>query len=88
MSPSPPPPPRQFPVATPSQLGQVLRGFRRSQKLTQAQVARLGGLLPKTVSAVETSPSKVTFDSLYRVLSALNVELVLRPKGSQPPAEW
>jgi HTH-type transcriptional regulator/antitoxin HipB len=80
--------PNPFSVSTPGQLAQVLRGFRKAKKLTQAQVARRGGLLPKTVSAVETDPSKVTFESLYRVLVALDLDLLLREKDARPPAEW
>jgi len=78
----------RFVVSTPAQLGQVIRGLRTAQKLTQAQVARLGGLLPKTVSAVETDPSRATFESLYRVLTALNLELSLRQRDERSTAEW
>ncbi|MBL8954066.1 MAG: helix-turn-helix domain-containing protein, partial [Myxococcaceae bacterium] len=54
---------QRFSVSTPGQLAQVLRGFRKAKGLTQAELARRGGLLPKTVSAVENDPSKVTFES-------------------------
>ncbi|MBL8949161.1 MAG: helix-turn-helix domain-containing protein, partial [Myxococcaceae bacterium] len=72
----------------PGQLAQVLRGFRKAKGLTQAELARRGGLLPKTVSAVENDPSKVTFESLYRVLSALELDLSLEPRSARPPAVW
>ena len=78
----------QFAVPTPTQLAQVLRGLRKTQKSTQADVASRGGLLPKTVSAIETHPANVTVESLYRLLSALDVELVVRTKGDRRAAEW
>lgn len=80
----------EFPVATSQQLGQVLRGFRKSQGLTQAQVARLGGLLQKTVSLVETNPSKASFETIQKVLAALKVELVLRSRTTRltTKAQW
>ena len=78
----------EFPIATPLQLGQVLRGFRKSRGLTQAEVARLGGLLQKTVSLIETSPDKASFESIQKVMAALKVELVLRERSRPPKAQW
>jgi len=72
--------PPDYPAVTPEQLGQLLRGFRRQHKLSQQRAAEAGGLLPKTISSLETRPQHATVESLYRLLSALGVELVLRPK--------
>ncbi|MFT3841509.1 MAG: helix-turn-helix domain-containing protein [Myxococcaceae bacterium] len=67
-------------ASTPEQLAQLLRGFRASAGLTQAAAATAGGMLPKTVSSLESDPGRASVESLYRLLSALDVELVLRPK--------
>ena len=68
-------------VHIPQQLGLVLRGRRKSLKLSQAAAAKTVGLLPKTVSALETMPERSSVESVFKILSALELELVLRPKS-------
>ncbi len=74
---------------TPKQLGQLLRGQRKSQKLTQKETADVVGLLPKTVSKLELASETATIESLFKLLSALQLELVLRSKSQESPGkEW
>lgn len=76
---------------TPEQLAAVLRGQRQASNLTQKQAAALVGLLPKTISAFESDPERGSVGSLYKLLSALGLELVLQTKASMPPpsdSEW
>lgn len=77
---------------TPEQLASVLRGQRQASKLTQKQAASLVGLLPKTISALESDPERASVGSLFKLLSALGLELVLQPKVSAKPSasqsEW
>ena len=74
---------------TPRQLGQVLKGHRKSQKLTQKEAARTVGLLPKTVSKLELATETATIESLFKLLSALQLELVVRSKSqASPTREW
>jgi HTH-type transcriptional regulator / antitoxin HipB len=77
---------------TPSQLGAVLRGHRQTLALTQREVASKVGLLQKTVSAVEIDPSSSSIATLFKLLSALDLEMVLEPKkqvsGSPKASEW
>ncbi|GAB1432141.1 helix-turn-helix domain-containing protein [Spirochaetota bacterium] len=84
-------------IATPSQLTHALRSARKAQGLSQAGAGKLVGLLPKTISALENRPSSATVESFLKLLSALDLELILKPKqpGSslkKPPAsareEW
>ncbi|HRQ65906.1 MAG TPA: helix-turn-helix domain-containing protein [Xanthomonadaceae bacterium] len=78
-------------VQTPDQLASVLRGQRRASKMTQKQAAALVGLLPKTISALESDPARGSVGSLYKLLSALGLEMVLQPKHGTPPtpgSEW
>jgi HTH-type transcriptional regulator/antitoxin HipB len=72
----------EYLAITPRQLAQVLRGYRKSRQLTQAQAARLGGLLQKTVSNLELVPERTSVESLFKLFSALNLELVLREKSA------
>ncbi|MDN5844389.1 MAG: helix-turn-helix domain-containing protein [Alcaligenaceae bacterium] len=69
-----------FYAATPDQLAAVLRGLRTQTGLTQKQAGNKVGLLPKTISALEADPRRSTITSLYKLLSALEVEIILKPK--------
>lgn len=79
-------------VFTPQQLAHVLRSRRKALNLTQKEVAGLVGLLPKTVSALETVPDRCSVKSLRYLLAALRLELVLNPKSdgeaTKRSAEW
>ena len=80
-----------FPVLTPMQLGAVLRGFRRQRGLTQAQLADRVGLTQKAISIIETHPERIGVARVFRVLSALEAQWVLRDKVSarpSPRAQW
>lgn len=68
-------------VHTPYQLAQALRSQRKSLRLTQKTAGGTVGLLPKTISALESSPQRSSVESLFKLLSALELELVLRPKN-------
>lgn len=72
-----------YTAQTPRQLGQTLRGQRKSQQLTQQEAARIVGLLPKTISKLELATETATIESLFKLLSALQLELVVRPKPSK-----
>jgi len=72
----------EYNVHTPQQLAQALRSQRNSRRLTQKAAGAPVGLLPKTVSALESSPERSSVESLFKLLSTLELELVLRPKSS------
>jgi len=72
---------------TTTQLGQILRGQRKTRKKTQASVAATVGLLPKTVSRLELATESATVESLFKLLSALELEMVIRSKDDSPPTE-
>lgn len=77
---------------TPDQLAALLRGHRQTIGLTQKQAAVMVGLLPKTISALESHPERSSVGSLFRLLSSLGLEMVLQPKAGAPAApsgpEW
>lgn len=78
-------------IRTPQQLAQVLRAHRKREKLTQQLAGKNVGLLPKTISALEQKPEGSSIESLFRLLSALNLELVLQEKaisGHHDGTEW
>ncbi len=73
-------------ISTPSQLSHALRSARKARGWSQGGAGKLVGLLPKTISALENHPGSATIDSLMKLLSALELELVLLPKeGGESP---
>jgi HTH-type transcriptional regulator/antitoxin HipB len=78
-----------YPIKTPQQLGAVLQGFRKQRGLTQAQVARVSGLLQSAVSELELDSSTASLNRIFKLLAALDLELVVRSRGAAPKvSEW
>ena len=76
-------------VHTPEQLGPVLKGLRKAQNLTQKEVGAAVDMLPKTVSKLELEPDTATVDSLFKLLSALELEVVLQSRQQESSSrEW
>jgi len=70
-----------YPVQTSDQLAQILRCQRIAMRRTQQRAGAGVGLLPKTVSALETAPHRSTVKSLLKLLAALDLELVVRDRS-------
>jgi HTH-type transcriptional regulator/antitoxin HipB len=79
-------------IFTSQQLAKALKSRRKALKLTQKDAAGLVGLLPKTVSALESDPDRCSVESLRKLMAALKLELVFTPKNDTPDAahqaEW
>lgn len=73
---------------TPHQLGNSIRERRRRLGLTQEQLAEKVGVRQRTISDVE-SAGAARVDTLFRMLVALDLELLVRPrtKGSASDIE-
>ncbi|MGH8157684.1 MAG: helix-turn-helix domain-containing protein [Rhodanobacter sp.] len=84
---------RQMPVRLPAQLGDMLRGARLSQSLTQTDIAKQLGISVQAVSKLESGAAKASFERIHRLCQALGLELVLQEKSTgvaESPAkvEW
>jgi HTH-type transcriptional regulator/antitoxin HipB len=73
----------EFPIRTPNQLGAVLRGQRKKKKLTQADAGANVGLRQNAVSTIEFDPARSSVGRLFKLLSALDLELVVRDKDKR-----
>jgi HTH-type transcriptional regulator / antitoxin HipB len=80
----------KYPVRTTQQLAMILQGCRKQAGITQKQAASKVGMLPKTISSFETDPDKSSIASLFKLLSALDLEMVLQSKqpGQISGDEW
>lgn len=78
-----------YPIKTSNQLGPVLAGIRRDRKLTQASIGTKVGLAQNAVSVLETASSKASLQQLFKLLSALELDLVIRDRRKQSSkADW
>jgi len=81
-------------LQTPAQLSDHLRSFRKARGLTQAALGHLVGLDQTRIAKIERDPRTVSFGQLMRLLSALQVRVLLQPvNGKQPlspaqPSDW
>ena len=75
---------------TPQQLGQALRSRRATLKLSQTDVGSKAGIKQDTVSTLEIHTPSSTVETLYKALSILGLELVVREKaqGTHSAGEW
>jgi len=75
---------------TPRQLGAILRACRKKRQMTQDMVGSRVGVRQSQISSIETRGADITVGTLYRLLSALDLELVLRNKRARDkrPTEW
>lgn len=55
---------------------------RRELKLSQAKVGDLVGLRQKTISAFENNPENTQLSTLFRILSALGLDIKILAKDS------
>jgi HTH-type transcriptional regulator / antitoxin HipB len=65
------------------ELAEFTRDRRKREKLSQAEVSDRVGLRQMTVSAFESKPDSTKLETLFRLLSALDLELHVIPKGTK-----
>ena len=69
------------------QLGAILRRARKHAGMTQASLGNHIHLRQGTVSRLEAGEPAVQLRTLMAVLSALDLELVIRPRSKGSPSE-
>jgi HTH-type transcriptional regulator/antitoxin HipB len=69
---------------SPKQLGMLIHNARVSRNLTQQALADLVGTGQKTISRIESGHPGTKLDTLFGIITALDLELNLEPrrKGS------
>jgi HTH-type transcriptional regulator/antitoxin HipB len=61
-------------------LGLALRAARKKKKLSQAAAGSAVGMAQHTISAIEAGKPGTEIGTIFRVLAALDLELVVRPR--------
>ncbi len=67
-----------YPILLPDQLKSHLKSLRKARGLTQLQLGRLLGLGQVRIAEIEANPAAISVDQLFKLLSALNIGVVLR----------
>ena len=70
-----------YTINTLDQLKHILIGYRKSQNLSQEDMAKKLGIKQQSYQYLESSPQKITVDRLFRVLTLLGVKLHLSDNG-------
>ncbi len=73
-----------IPITSTDTLGKVLRRYRKDLGLTQAEAGEKFNLSQKTVSQIESGRSGVQLGTVFKLMSALHLEMHLEP-GNKPP---
>jgi HTH-type transcriptional regulator/antitoxin HipB len=87
-------PTRIQPLVTPSQLGVLLLGARRSLKLTQAELGARVGLNQRRISELERAPSTLSVEQLMALCAQLGLRLAIESRelpslaADEPAGEW
>lgn len=83
-------------VTTSKQLGQSLKRYRNIKKLTQKELAEEANLGQKSISFIEQGKPGVRLDTLFKLLSELDLEIIIQHKpvsentgkGEDTQDEW
>lgn len=68
-------------ITSSKQLAIHLRDERKNKNLSQTKIADPVGLKQDTVSKFEVNPEATRIQTLFRILSSLNLDMHIVPKG-------
>lgn len=61
-------------------LGVILKSARKNKELTQAEAGKVVGVDQTTLSNIERGESNLHIETLFRILAALDMEMIVRPR--------
>lgn len=70
-------------VPSPKLLGSALRRMRRLRKLNQTETGKEFMLDQSTISSIEAGAEGTRIETIFRLLAALELEMVIRNKSSK-----
>ncbi len=70
-------------MRNPASVGVLLRRARRAKGLNQTQLAKLAGVHQTTISLIETNVDNAKLGTLFKILSALQLDLKLAARGDE-----
>lgn len=70
-------------TTSPKSLGMILRAARKRKGLSQTEAGQSVGIDQPTLSKIERGESHARLDTLFRLLAALDMEMIVRPRERQ-----
>jgi HTH-type transcriptional regulator/antitoxin HipB len=70
------------------ELAEYMRDRRKRQKLSQAEVGDRVGVKQATISSFENNPEGTKLETLFKLMSALDLELQVIPKDKAFNQGW
>jgi HTH-type transcriptional regulator/antitoxin HipB len=67
-------------ATSPASLGQILRAARRKKGLSQMEAGKSVGIDQPTLSKIERGESNARLDTLFRLLAALDMEIIVQTR--------
>jgi HTH-type transcriptional regulator/antitoxin HipB len=67
-------------VSSPKSLGSAITRQRKAKKLSQTEAGSAFKLEQSTISSIEQGAPGTRLETLFRVLAALELEMIIRPK--------
>jgi HTH-type transcriptional regulator / antitoxin HipB len=67
-------------IHSPKELALFVASHRKKLKLSQAATANASGKKKQKISAFEKKPESTKLDTLFQILSAVNLDLSLSPR--------
>jgi len=67
-------------VYSPKSLGSALKRQRNAKKLSQNEAGNAFKLDQTTISSIEQGAPGTRLETLFRILAALDLEMIIRPK--------
>ncbi len=76
-------------IRSPKELALFVMSQRKALKLSQSEMGGLVGLQQKTISLFENKPENIQLDTLFRILSAVELDLnIVSKKTSSTERQW
>ena len=72
---------------SPDQLGELMRQARKAKSQSQSDVGRTASVTQKTISRLENGDDAIQLATLFDVLTALDLELVVQPRTESDAAD-
>lgn len=73
----------------PKELAMFIKSYRKKQGLKQSDVSDAVGLKQATMSAFENNPATTKIDTLFRILSATNLDIHITLKNeTTDSSDW
>jgi HTH-type transcriptional regulator/antitoxin HipB len=75
-------------IQSPKHLALHVVNQRKKLKLTQTEAGQRVGLKQKTISGFENRPEGSTLETLFLILSAVNLDIQVLPKNATADSQW